>query len=76
LCPKCEEKVRKGDVSERDILVSEILAKHKCTGYDSLINLEKKLVIMANEKEAREVIGVKGSVASESYPVHLCLANI
>ncbi len=65
LCPKCEAMVREGRVSELDVLVSTILARYGATGYETLIDLENKLVILASDDEVPKIIGPKGITAAE-----------
>jgi|GEM_PF-1989843 len=65
LCSKCERRVRRGEVSELDVLVSTILAGHKATGYESIIDLENKLVILASDEEVPKIIGRGGTMAAE-----------
>jgi hypothetical protein len=57
--------VRSGDLSELDVLVSSILARHGVGGYESLHELENKLVIIASEEDAPKIIGFKGKMALE-----------
>ena len=65
LCEKCEWKVREGEVSELDILVSTILAEHDAKGYARLVDLGDKLVIFASVEEAPLIIGFKGMIVKE-----------
>ncbi len=65
LCPECQEKVREGKISELDVLLSTILKSHGAGGYDSLIELDKKIVIIAPEDELPKIIGHRGKTASE-----------
>jgi len=65
LCDKCQKKVRTGQVSELDVLLSSILAQHKATGYGNIVDLETKLVILASEKDAKDLIGPGGSTAED-----------
>ena len=65
LCKKCEEKARHGEVSELDVLVSALLAQHKVSGYESLVDLETKLIIFASNEDAMAIIGPGGKTAAE-----------
>lgn len=47
------------------MLLSELLAKHGAAGYDSIKDLETKLVIFASEADASRIIGAKGHTAAE-----------
>lgn len=65
LCKNCEEKARHGEVSELDVLVSTLLAQHKVSGYESLVDLETKLIIFASNEDAMTIIGPGGKTAAE-----------
>jgi transcription antitermination factor NusA-like protein len=65
LCEKCEERVRRGDVSEVEVLLSELLATHEADGFERIVELSDKLVIIASEKEALQIIGKKGKTVRE-----------
>ena len=65
LCEACQKKARAGGVSELDVLVASILARHGVTGYDSIIDLETKLIIFTTDNDAPSIIGPGGSTAEE-----------
>lgn len=65
LCKRCLENVRSEKISELDVLVSSILARHGAGGYIALEDLETKLLILADEEDAPRIIGTKGNCASE-----------
>jgi len=65
LCASCEEKVRKGEVSALEVLLSQILAKHKAKGFGEVRDFETRLVIFASEEDAPAIIGRGGYVAKE-----------
>lgn len=65
LCPDCQQKVRKDNISELDVLVSSILAHHGATGYESLIDFGNKLIVFASDKDTKTIIGQKGMTVAE-----------
>ncbi len=65
LCPECERRVREGEISELDVIVSTLLWRRKVRGYDSLVNLGDKIVIFAPDEEAPKIIGQGGVTAAE-----------
>jgi transcription antitermination factor NusA-like protein len=65
LCESCEERVRKGELSEIDVILSTLLKARGIEGYISLKNLDRKLVIFATGKSAPTIIGKGGSIAKE-----------
>ena len=65
LCEACQKKARASGVSELDVLVSSILARHGVTGYESIVDLETKLIIFASDNDVPSIIGPGGSTAEE-----------
>ncbi len=67
LCEACQEKARRGGLSELEILVSSILARHGAAGFESIAELEQenKLVIFASEADAPRIIGAGGETVAE-----------
>jgi len=65
LCKSCQQKAREGNISELDVLVSSLLAHHGVNGYDSLVDLETKLIIFASNDDATAIIGPAGKTVAE-----------
>jgi len=65
LCKGCVEKARDGEITELDVLVSNLLAHHGAKGYESLVDFETKLIIFASDEDATEIIGPGGKTVAE-----------